>query len=288
MEISEIIQYIESVAPLSIAAPWDHSGVQVASFRKDAKRLAVCLDPLPHILDQALQKGAEMIFSHHPLTLKPRFTDQLDAYHKSLSLLFRADVPLYAAHTSLDANPAAFVSWLSHELGLRPLHAPDQQYHFAPDQCPEVLSVLEQTGQMVYEGKEIVCGFGTVGDLPRPLSRKTFLQILPSCLKTPHTRLVGSLPSKIQRIAICPGSGFSLASAAAESGADVLITGDLKYHDALETPLPILDVGHFILEEGMMRRFATALDAHFPDLAVFFIPSKDPFQPFLPVSEQER
>ena len=87
---------------------------------------------------------------------------------------------------------------------------------------------------------------------------------------------------RIRRIAICPGSGSSLAPEAAAAGADLLITGDVKYHAALEFPLPVLDVGHFSLEEEMMRRFALQLKEQASDVAVQFVPAQDPLAPFFP------
>lgn len=113
MKQSELIGIIEETAPLHIAAPWDRSGVQVASSREDIRRLAVCLDPTPLSLRRALADGADMVLAHHPLILEGRFTDRLDNYHAALSLLFKADVPLYSAHTSLDANPLGPASWLA-------------------------------------------------------------------------------------------------------------------------------------------------------------------------------
>ena len=72
----------------------------------------MCLDPTPESIRIALSGGAEMILAHHPLTMEGRFTDRLDSYHEVLSLLFRANVPLYSAHTSLDANPwVRFPGW---------------------------------------------------------------------------------------------------------------------------------------------------------------------------------
>lgn len=89
MKQSELIALIERTAPLAIAAPWDRSGVQVASARQDINRLAVCLDPTPESIRIALSGGAEMILAHHPLTMEGRFTDRLDSYHEVLSLVFR-------------------------------------------------------------------------------------------------------------------------------------------------------------------------------------------------------
>ncbi len=272
MQFAKLVELIENTAPLSIAAPWDHSGVQVAAYRERIFRLAVCLDPLPRIIRQALDEGADMVLSHHPLVMQARFTDRLDAYHEVLSLLFKADVPLYAAHTSLDANPLGPATWLGRELGLRP---------FADDRKDASLfQILEITGYILRKDVEIPCGFGVVGDLPMPLTPEQLHLALAPWLAGSVARCAGTLPQQIRRVAICPGSGASLAAAAAQYGADILISGDLKYHTALETPLPVLDVGHFSLEAEMMRRFAGELESVLPDVSVFFVPGCDPLQPF--------
>lgn len=282
MKQSELIALIERTAPLAIAAPWDKSGVQVASARQDINRLAVCLDPTPESIRIALSGGAEMILAHHPLTMEGRFTDRLDSYHEVLSLLFRADVPLYSSHTSLDANPLGPVSWLADELGLCRIPSSDTKDGEAGHGMPLPLTVLEQTGTMERGGGSYACGFGIVGDCavdmtPEDLKKMLALWLVGSC-----PRLAGALPERIRRIAICPGSGSSLAPEAAARGADLLITGDLKYHTALDLPLPVLDVGHFSLEEEMMRRFALQLKENVSDVAVQFVPAQDPLAPFSP------
>lgn len=262
MRQSDIIRSIEETAPLSIAAPWDKSGIQVASARAQISCLAVCLDPTPESVRRALEAGADMVLSHHPLCMEPRFTDRLDGYHEVLSLLFRADVPLYAAHTSLDANPVGPVAWLAEELKLR------------------ALTVLEATGSMELFGVDWTCGFGVVGELPEALSSEALREALLPWIAGSSPRLAGSLPERVRKVAICPGSGSSLAADAAAAGADVLITGDLKYHSALELPLPVLDVGHFSLEEEMMRRFSYHLKNILSEVTVVFVPAQDPLRPF--------
>ena len=72
MRFADLVRVLDTTAPLSIAAAWDHSGIQVATRRGEISRLAVCLDPLPCHLASALEQGAEMILSHHPLALEPR------------------------------------------------------------------------------------------------------------------------------------------------------------------------------------------------------------------------
>ena len=118
MHIAEIISTIEQMAPLQGAASWDASGLQVAAHRTDATRLAVCIDQSPASIAAALELGAQCILSHHPLALKPSLPNRIDHYHDVLRLLLGNDVPLYAAHTSLDVNSDGPVSWLARELHL--------------------------------------------------------------------------------------------------------------------------------------------------------------------------
>jgi len=263
MKIAQLIAAIECIAPLHIAAGWDHSGLQVPGRRDGIQRLAVCLDPSPASLRTAIENDADMVLSHHPLTLSPRFPDAESPFLDALRLLLRADVPLYSAHTSLDANPAGPAGWLARAIGMRePV-------------------VLEKTGEM--EGEEGIrpCGFGQVGKLVSPISLKQILEHIKGCSAP---RLIGTVPdalAQISHVAICPGSGGSLAAAAATAGAQLLITGDIKYHDALEAPLPVLDVGHFALEEQMMRLFAETLATALPDMAIDFVPASDPFSTLL-------
>ena len=274
MRQAALFAHIERTAPLSLAAPWDKSGLQVASLREEATHLAVCLDPLPEVVEEALARGADCILSHHPLALTPRLPDRMDAYHAVLRQLFRADVPLYAAHTSLDANPHGPVTWLARELKL------------AREE------VLEVTGTYAFAGAAPACsepessvGFGFVGDLPAPLDLDGLLARLAPWVAGKSLRLAGTVRAPIRRLAVCPGSGADLAPLAASRGAELFITGDLKHHAALDAPLPILDVGHFALEDEMMRRFARTLAAELPALTTCYIPARDPLRPLYPTHQ---
>ncbi len=253
MRQCELISLIEQTAPLHLAAPWDHSGIQVAAVREDITLLAVCLDPTPSAIQAALDADASMVLAHHPLSLQARFLDRLDAYHQVASLLLGAGVPLYSAHTSLDVNPAGPVGWLGRELDLRAVR---------------VLEPVTTDGAF---------GFGLCGDLPRPLRPEELLARLAPWAGSGQGTLAGpEAPATISRLAICPGSGGSMLACAADLGADLMITGDIKYHTALDSPVAALDVGHFMLEEEMMRRFAAELAAA---ISVRFIPGRDPLRP---------
>jgi dinuclear metal center YbgI/SA1388 family protein len=93
---------------------------------------------------------------------------------------------------------------------------------------------------------------GSLGRIGYLQENITFLDLI-SRLKSTfnlHTIKVSGLnkDKKISKIAVCPGSGMSLIESVIKAGVDVYITGDVKYHEALnadEVNLPIIDVGHF-------------------------------------------
>ena len=257
-KVSEIIYLIEKFAPLAMAATWDKSGIQVASAKENVERLAVMLDPTPDALQKAVEAGADMVLAHHPLAMQPRFLDTLGAYHKAVSLLLRFEIPLYSAHTSLDTALGGPVSWLGNALALQNITPLEE---IAP-------AGLDTT---------LPYGFGFYGDLQESLPYTVFVRRLTEALGRNFWTACGPEIISVRRIACCPGSGSSYAEAAHAVEADILITGDVKYHSALEAPLRILDVGHFILEYTMMRLFSEKLAKELPDIDIIFIPASDPF-----------
>lgn len=262
MQLIEIFSAIEKIAPLHAAAPWDISGLQVAAHRSEADMLAVCLDPTPSSVRQALERGAQCILSHHPLALQPALPRRLDAYHEVLRLLFAADVPLYAAHTSLDVNADGPAGWLARELEL------------------SNLAVLEATAPPL-DAAPPPLGFGLAGDLPASLSLAGITSALARHIDLSTATVCGPMPESISRLAYCTGSGSSLLREARAAGAQLFITGDVKYHTALEAEICLLDVGHHSLEEEMMRRMSGLLAQRLNGLNVLFVPSVSPLRPVL-------
>lgn len=262
MKPYEIIKIIENTAPPPAAAAWDHSGVQVAAVREEVTHVAVMLDPTLESIVQAVAAGADFILAHHPLSMQPRYPDRIDGYLSILSLLFTNGAWLYSAHTSLDANPEGPVSWLAGELRL---------------QSREILEPNANPGANPGPGAPWY-GFGFTGTFSEPLTYKDFCRTLAAVLGRDGWQVCGPVPERVRRVACCPGAGNSLLEAAVASGADVFITGDVKYHTALDARsanLRVLDVGHFILEEEMMRRFASQLAGEI-SVPVTFFPGRDP------------
>lgn len=260
MEVAKITEFIQNIAPLEAACSWDNSGVQIAAHCQEITCMAVCLDPTPSAIDQAMALGAQYVLTHHPLLMKPQYLNKLGSFHQVVRTLMMHDAWLYAAHTSLDASPNGPVSWLANELEL--------------NDC----QILEQTWQRPQDTE--IFGLGAIGTLEKPISWQNFITRMQDLVPLNTATLCGPTPSMIQRIGYCTGSGSSLASRAFQQGADIFVTGDVKYHAALDTLGPMLDVGHFCLEEEMMRRLAMQLQSGLSsEITVHFIPSTDPLRP---------
>ncbi len=110
-------------------------------------------------------------------------------------------------------------------------------------------------------------GLGRIGKMAEPLSLRDFAAQVRIKLQTQAVRIVGDLERPIRKVAVCGGSGVSLLMDAVRQGADCLVTGDVKYHDAQRARsegLALIDAGHFATEQLMVaelsKRLRQALD----------------------------
>lgn len=105
-------------------------------------------------------------------------------------------------------------------------------------------------------------GLGRVGKLSTPVSFEEFCRQVKKALTVDNIKFGGSLKDQVHKIAVCGGSGASLLANAAAAGADVLLTGDLKYHDAqaaLDMGLKFIDAGHYGTEQVIVARVADVI-----------------------------
>ena len=102
-------------------------------------------------------------------------------------------------------------------------------------------------------------GIGRVGTLPEAMSLAEFLDFTGLQLSCDHLSYQGDLNRQIKTVALCGGSGISYLKAAQKAGADVYLTGDMKYHDgqtASELGMCVVDAGHFGTERLITEALA--------------------------------
>ena len=266
VRMKDVLKWIDSWAPFRYAESWDNCGLQVGSLEAPADRILVALDPSSAVLVEAKELGCRCVVTHHPLLLQPINSIRTDSWPGSAIMqALVAGIGIIAAHTNLDSASEGTNVQLKKLLGLEAVEPldPDEKY------CRE--------GQY--------SGMGLVGLLPGHCRLEELAGRLSGVLGQTAVRITGDLGRQVSRVALCAGSGGSLLGKALASGADVFITGDIKYHDARlaeENGLAVVDVGHFASEKLVLEPMGNFLrskaKSEGTELEVFISRSeKDPF-----------
>jgi dinuclear metal center YbgI/SA1388 family protein len=113
-------------------------------------------------------------------------------------------------------------------------------------------------------------GSGMIGELAEPIQTEVFLNNLKQVFGLKVIKHTSLCKEKIQRIAVCGGSGSFLIGAAKRSGVDLYITSDIKYHEFFDADgdLIVADIGHFESEQYTIELLSDWLAEKFPTFAV--------------------
>ncbi len=125
-------------------------------------------------------------------------------------------------------------------------------------------------------------GVGRIGSLESLEPLGAFATRVAGLLSAPGTQYVGDPSRPIRRIAIGCGAGDDFLAVAQRAGADLLLTGEARFHRGLEAEslgMGLITVGHHASERPGVEALATLLAAEFPDLSIWASRSeRDPFQ----------
>ena len=240
-KLKDILDLLEEIAPSGLAEEWDNPGLQVGIRSREVGRIFVSLDPTLNAVKEAVKEKAQLLLTHHPLIFHPLSRLDGDLYPGNVIVeALRHGIAIIAAHTNLDVAQGGINDMLAHAFRLKDV---------------EVLQDVEGD-----PGRD--AGLGRIGNIPEPMSLSEMLDAVKSILGAKGLRVVGSKDLKIRRVAIVGGSGGGMVPTASEKGADLLITGDVGHHDALEADsrgLSLIDAGHFYTEKEGLALFAERL-----------------------------
>ncbi|MCD4652144.1 MAG: Nif3-like dinuclear metal center hexameric protein, partial [Candidatus Cloacimonetes bacterium] len=122
----------------------------------------------------------------------------------------------------------------------------------------------------VYPLKQKSRGMGYIGQLPQAMSLKKLAQYTKQQLGAPFVKLWlsdKSLETIVKSVAVCGGSGSSFINQA--KSAEVYISGDFTYHAILESPLPLIDAGHFYTEQPVLAVLKKILSPKSSEIALY-------------------
>ena len=248
VKCQEVMDALERIAPKRLAEEWDNPGLLVGAWNQDVSKILVCLDVSDAVIEQAIAKGADMIVSHHPLIFRGIKKIRTDLpLGRRLQQLLKHDIAVATAHTNLDVAEGGVNDILAQAIGLLKLSA-------------FVITSQDAHGR--------AASMGRMGTLSAPMPVRELAEQVRDALPTEHVRLVEAGARPVRKVAICSGSGAEFISKAAFMGADVYVTGDVKYHEAqqaAELGMHVIDAGHFGTEfpvvEVLGRRLAEELAA---------------------------
>ena len=160
-KISEVIACIEQMAPLAYQESWDNSGVQVGDVSQGVKAVLLCVDITEATLDEAIEKGANLIISHHPLIFKgiKKLTGR-NYIERVIIKAIQHNIVLYSAHTNMDKCMGGVNFRIAQKLGLKNMRvlAPEGNYLYKiVTYVPQ--SHIEQVRQAMWSA-----GAGTIGN----------------------------------------------------------------------------------------------------------------------------
>lgn len=239
--ISDIINSMESIAPSSLAEEWDNVGLQVGQKDWPVRTIQVALDPLPDVVATACSDGVDLLITHHPLIFHSlKSVDFSTPVGSIINMAIRHRMAIFAAHTNLDKVADGVNDVLAHRIGLKNLKA------LAKDR----------------ESDDKTQGLGRIGELENSIGLASFASEIKKSLGIKTVKVAGNPDMLVKNVAVCAGSGSSLMDNFFSSGAQVYISGDLRYHDARAAEaarVGLIDIGHFTSEHLIVEVLAERL-----------------------------
>lgn len=254
--VRDIAKELEVFAPLPLQESYDNAGLQVGNPSAEVHAVLLCLDVTTDVLEEAVRRKCDLIVSHHPLIFKGlKSLTGADETQRIAMQALATGVAIYSAHTNLDSTWNGVSHEMAHMLGVSDI---------------EVLDPIPGIQH---------AGLGVIGNItPTPtleLLRRIKEKFNVDCLRYSSQ----SKQIVVKRVALCGGSGASLIKKALDSGADLYVTGDVKYHDftGYGGEIVIADIGHYESELCSMQIFSRIIRQAYPDLVVYFSEDqKDP------------
>jgi len=240
--VGDIIGIINRLIPPELAEPWDNCGLQVGRMDWPVHRIWIALDPMPAVVAAACRDHAQLLVCHHPLMFNPlKRLDFATPLGAIVQMAAQNGLAIFAAHTNLDKAAEGINTALARRLELstvEPLTA-------AAPGCQSAAGH----------------GLGRLGKLvpSRPLRHLALV------------KMVGRPDLEVGAVAICSGSGGGVVSDFLLSPAQVLVSGDLRYHDARTVEAvdrALVDIGHFGSERIAIDLLKTMLDREFAQMGI--------------------
>jgi dinuclear metal center YbgI/SA1388 family protein len=226
LKVKDIIGNLEKKYPKANAESWDNVGLIVGKLNQEVRKVQLSLDATDKAIENAIKNSADLIITHHPMIFKPVKTiTTMDNLGRKIIKLIENNKSLYAMHTNLDSSKDGLNDYILNLLGV---------------EKSKVIDVNEFDNEV---------GIGRLYTLSKEMNIDEYATFVKNSLKIKNIRIISENREKIiKKVALINGSGMSYWRKVKSLGADLFITGDIGYHDALdakEAGINVFDIGHF-------------------------------------------
>lgn len=240
--LSRILEIADKLFPFTAAESWDNCGIQIGDPAREVHAIALSVDPTPDTVAFAAANACELLICHHPLLLEPiRNITPENLPGRTLLAAARSRVDILSLHTNLDSASGGLNDHLAAQLHLEDVVTP----------WP--------------------AGCARLGKLTSAVSLFHLADTIARDLNIEGVRAIATENRSVQSVFCATGSGMGYLNEALTYSADVMVTGDVKYHaarEALARGLALIDAGHFGLERAAVHIMAQALEKEFVGLGI--------------------
>lgn len=226
IKVKDIMGVLEKKYPKVNAENWDNVGLIVGKLNQEVKKVQLSLDATDKAIEYAIKNSADMIITHHPMIFKPvKSITTMDNLGRKIIKLIENNRSLYAMHTNLDSSKNGLNDFILQLLGV---------------ENSKIIDVNENDNEV---------GIGRLYTTSKEMNIEEYADFVKESLKIKNIRIISENREKmVRKVALINGSGMSYWRKVKSLGADLFITGDIGYHDALdakEAGINVFDIGHF-------------------------------------------
>lgn len=250
IKVKDIVSILEKKYPKNNAENWDNVGLLVGKLNQEVRKIQFSIDATENAIENAVKNGVDMIITHHPMIFKPiKSVTTMDILGKKIIKLIENKKSLYAMHTNLDSSKGGLNDYILHLLDVKE---------------SKIIDVNETDNE---------AGIGRIYTLSEKVTLEKYAEFIKKKLKIKNIRVICENKEKsIRKIALINGSGMSYWRKVKSLGADLFITGDVGYHEALdakEAGINIFDIGHFESENCFVELLSKELEKIGVEIIVF-------------------
>ncbi|MCE5266502.1 MAG: Nif3-like dinuclear metal center hexameric protein [Planctomycetaceae bacterium] len=250
--IATIAAFLEEVAPCRLAEDWDNVGLLVGRSENAVRKVMTCLTVTPASAAEAIEAGADLIVTHHPIPFSAvkRLTDATTTGRLLLDLV-GAGIAVFSAHTAFDSASEGINQRLAEGLELTDIGplVPHSQ-----------------------EDEDAVEGAGRWGRFEKPITLGQLAERAKRFLTIDSLQMVGEPERNVQTVAVACGAAGEFLEAACQRGCDAMLVGETRFHTCLEAEasgVGLLLPGHFASERFALECLAEVLGRQFPGVDVW-------------------